>query len=152
MGRPGGALRYAELEASTSADAGARDERGWADVDFGDARGDEKKSNDTTTARTARDGAKSFARLEARLAARAKRSALRDALDLIRQQELLENMQRREARSRQRRWYVLGRALDDMMEADAALRKRVMAACDDYLVRDDERGLLGLPLLGTRSK
>jgi hypothetical protein len=80
------------------------------------------------------------------MARRADRTALRDALDLIRQQELLENIEARRARTRQRRWYVIGRALDELMEADAALRDAVMAALDRHLVRRDERQLLGLAM------
>lgn len=90
------------------------------------------------------DGTKSLARIEERMAVRADRTALRDALDLIRQEELLENIEQRRARSRQRRWYVIGRALDELMETDAALRAAVFAALDRHLKRRDERQLLGL--------
>lgn len=96
------------------------------------------------------DGSKSLARLEARMARRADRTALRDALDLIRQQELLENIETRRARTRQRRWYVLGRALEELMEGDATLRATVMSALDAHLQRREERQLFGLELNPTK--
>lgn len=79
------------------------------------------------------------------MAARAERASLRDALDLIRQQELLENIEMRRARTRQRRWYVIGRALDALMETDPALRRTLLELLDGHLTRRDERQLLGLP-------
>lgn len=100
--------------------------------------------NHRHTERRARDGAKSLARLEDRMAKRADRTALRDALDLIRQQELRDNMAHREARTRQRRWFVLGRAVDEAMMRDTSLRATISAVLDSVLQRPDERQLLGL--------
>jgi hypothetical protein len=159
MGRPGGLLRYANLESASSAADGpryarARDE--VVDAHFSAALAERQSMAEDETGEGARrpgrqrgdpgDGSKSLARVEERMARRADRTALRDALDLIRQQELLENIEARRARTRQRRWYVIGRALDELMEADAALRDAVMAALDRHLVRRDERQLLGLAM------
>lgn len=170
MGRPGGQLRYAELEPILSAEESAREACARGDVvdarfgavraeqqdmadeeDRRDGAGSESRGGEgqTRAPRGRRrgdpgDGTKTLARIEERMATRADRTALRDALDLIRQQELLENIEMRRARTRQRRWYVIGRALDELMETDAALRAAVMAALDGHLARRDERQLLGL--------
>lgn len=100
--------------------------------------------NHRHTERRARDGAKSLARIEHRMAKRADRTALRDALDLIRQQELRDNMAHREARTRQRRWFVLGRAVEEAMRRDTGLHATISAVLDSVLQRPDERQLLGL--------
>ncbi|MBN8605727.1 MAG: hypothetical protein J0L81_02310 [Caulobacterales bacterium] len=165
MGRPGGLQRYAGLDPAPSADASAPNARVRGEVleaCFGAARVEQQNMADEDGAgegpprsngrRAGRprgdpgDGTKSLARIEERMVKRADRTALRDALDLIRQQELLENIEARRARTRQRRWYVIGRALDELMEKDAALRAAVLAALDRHLTRRDERQLVGLAI------
>lgn len=164
MGRPGGSLRYADLEIASPAAERPRHTRAQDDVVearfkaklaerqsmASDEAGEGRRGAATPRPGRQRgdpgDGTKSLARIEARMAKRADRTALRDALDLIRQQELLENIEARRARTRQRRWYVIGRALDDLMAADTALRDAVMQALDRHLVRRDERQLLGLAM------
>jgi hypothetical protein len=169
MGRPGGLLRYADLDPVSSASGRARDARAFGDVvdaefrtaaagldDMADGNGAGEGGPNERARRAGRrpgdpgDGTKTLARIEKRMASRADRTALRDALDLIRQEELLENIEMRRARSRQRRWYVIGRALDELMETDAALRAAVLAALDRHLKRRDERQLLGLAPLETQ--
>src|SRR5262245_18879683 len=106
MARPGGALRYAELGDATSVHTSARKARVR---DHDDGFGSERDADtDKLRMKFTRDGQRTLARLDARMKARAARAELRDTLDLIRQDELLENMERREARRRQRRWYVMG--------------------------------------------
>lgn len=166
MGRPGGLQRYAGLDSALSAEASARKACARGDVleaCFGAARVEQQNMADEDGAGEGRpprnngrragrprgdpgDGTKSLARIEERMVKRADRTALRDALDLIRQQELLENIEARRARTRQRRWYVIGRALDELMEKDAALRAAVLAALDRHLTRRDERQLVGLAI------
>jgi len=140
MARPGGALRYAELDATTALSS-ARDERARA----GEAARDAPRATAQDNSKPrARDGSGSLLRLEQRMRARARRTQLREALDLARQDELLDAITHRHARRRQRRWYVLGRTLDALIEADTPLRMRLMALLDEHLVRTDERRLFGL--------
>lgn len=165
MGRPGGLQRYAGLDLALSADERAHDACARGEVleaCFGAARAERQNMASEDGAgegpprsggrRAGRprgdpgDGTKSLARIEERMVKRADRTALRDALDLIRQQELLENIEARRARTRQRRWYVIGRALDELMEKDAALRAAILAALDRHLTRRDERQLVGLAI------
>lgn len=145
MQRANNALRYAELNVETPATTDARSAPLCAGRSNA-ARCSDEKSDEGTP----RSGAKSLARINGRMSARAKRTALRDALDLIRQEELIANMQQREARRRQRRWYVLGRAVDDLMVGDTRLHAQLVALLDRYLVRDEERRLFALPLLNTK--
>lgn len=145
MARRNATLRYAELEASTSAMCSARSARACAG-----AASCVTQSNPKKDTAAHRNGEKTLARLEARMAARATRAAMRDALDLLRQQELRDNIERRAVRTQQRRWFVLGRALDAAIARDLDLRQRVMAACDGHLTREDERRLLNLAPLETQ--
>ncbi len=167
MGRPGGLLRYADLDPVSSATERARDASALGSVveprvGAVRARRQEMASDEEPGEGRARrpgrprgdpgDGSKSLSRIENRMAKRADRAALRDALDLIRQQELLENMEMRRARTRQRRWYVLGRAIDELMETDGELRTSVMRLLDQHLRRRDERQLIGLGEMETQSE
>lgn len=168
MGRPGGLQRYAGLDSALSADAGARETCARGEVleaCFGAARAEQQNMADEDGAGEGRpprnngrragrprgdpgDGTKSLARIEERMVKRADRTALRDALDLIRQQELLENIEARRARTRQRRWYVVGRALDDGRHAvlgmsrdldpDTAVRALVLDGAQALALRDRE--------------
>lgn len=67
------------------------------------------------------------------------------ALDMASRADLNQE-HKRATRTRQRRWYVVGRALDELMEKDAALRAAVLAALDRHLTRRDERQLVGLAI------
>lgn len=137
MERPGGALRYAELDATT-AFTSTRDDR----VRAGEAtKNAAQKATQGNGRKEERDGSRSLLRLEQRMRARRRSAELREALDLVRQDELLDGIARRHARRRQRRWYVLGRTLDALMEEDTALRMRLLVLLDEHLVRDDERAL-----------
>jgi hypothetical protein len=150
MGRPGGLQRYAGLDDTRPSSAPAEEFCPRDDTHGAVFGADERDTTEAGARRRGRpkgdpgDGTKSLARLEARMAARAMRAELRDAMDLLRQQDLLENIDRRRARTRQRRWFVLGRALDAAMANDAGLGAAIMAALDTQLSRRDERALMGL--------
>jgi hypothetical protein len=140
-------LAYAELDIATSAHTRARDRRAHAEAMLEARRGDQK-----TTGEGAESGVKTLARIEQRLQARLTRTQMRNALDLIRQQELLENMERRRARTQQRRWFVIGRAIDALMQEDAAFDAQITALLDRHLIRASERKLLDLASLATRTE
>lgn len=150
MGRPGGLQRYAGLDDKRFSSASAEEFCPRDDTHDAVAWADARDTTEDSARRRGRpkgdpgDGTKSLARLETRMAARAMRAELRDAMDLLRQQELLENIDRRRARTRQRRWFVLGRALDEAMDIDPKLRAAILAALDAQLCRRDERVLMGL--------
>jgi hypothetical protein len=93
---------------------------------------------------TARDGRRSIEKTAARIAARDAAAARRNALDWQRLEDLQARYDQRQALALKRRWFVLGRLIDEAMANDEKFRAAVLAMLRTAATRRDDRDALGL--------
>lgn len=93
---------------------------------------------------TARDGSRSMEKTAARIAARDAAAARRNALDWQRLEDLQARYDQRQALALKRRWFVLGRLIDETMANNEKFRAAVLAVLRTAATRREDRDALGL--------
>jgi hypothetical protein len=106
--------------------------------------GAERARASIETSETARDGRRTMAKTAARIAARDAAAAQRNALDWQRLEDLQARYDQRQALALKRRWFVLGRLIDEAMANDEQFRAAVLAMLRTAATRRDDRDALGL--------